>query len=83
MPEITVSPLSAMLRQATRMPGLGEGPATRRVVRLGEGWPDRMTAARERVIAVLEDNPEAAYQPSELAALAGVSAVRMISRPKR
>ena len=71
--DYTVSPMSSMLRQATRMPGLGEGPATRRVLRMGEGWPDRMTPARERVIAVLEESPDAVFQPSELAALAGVS----------
>ena len=32
-----------------------------------------MTAARERVLAVLEEDPDAVYQPTELAALAGVS----------
>lgn len=71
--DYTISPLDAMLRLATRMPGLGQGPATRRVLRLGEGMPDRMTPARQRVLAVLDDTPEAVYQPTELAALAGVS----------
>ena len=71
--DYTISPLDAMLRLATRMPGLGQGPATRRVLRLGDGNPDRMTAARQKVLGVLEEVPDAVYQPSELAALAGVS----------
>jgi primosomal protein N' (replication factor Y) len=62
-----------MLRLATRSPGLGEAPGLRRVYRRGPQTPARMTEARERVLAVLDDYGGAAFQLGELAALAGVT----------
>ncbi|MEM8822906.1 MAG: primosomal protein N' [Pseudomonadota bacterium] len=69
----TLTPLAAMLRLALRMPGLGEPPGKRVLYGLGGGDPDRMTAAREKVLAVLEERPDDLFGASELADLAGVS----------
>ena len=71
--EYTLSPLSAMLRLATRAPGLMDPLSMRKVYGLGQGMPDRLTPARERVIAVLEDHGGLVFTLSELAELAGVS----------
>ena len=70
----TLTPLPAMLRLGLRAPGLGEAPGKRRVYALGTGMPDRATAARERVLAVLRDRPEEVFALSELAGIADVSA---------
>jgi primosomal protein N' (replication factor Y) len=40
--------MPAMLRLATRAPGLGDPPSMRKVYRLGQGEPDRMTRARAK-----------------------------------
>lgn len=69
----TMTPMSQMLRLATRVPGLGEAPGTRLVYRLGTEEPDRMTAARQKVIAVLEEMVGQVFALGELAAMAGVS----------
>ncbi len=71
--DYTLTPMPAMLRLATRAPGLGEPPTARRVYRLGDRVPDRMTDARARVLAVLEDFGGAAMRLSELAGLAEVT----------
>ena len=71
--EYTLTPLSAMLRLATRAPGLTDTPGMRRVFGLGDAAPDRMTKARERVIAVLEDHGGMRFTASELSQLAGVT----------
>ena len=71
--EYTLTPMHAMLRLATRAPGLGESPAMRRIYRLGGGDPDRMTDARGRVLAVLRDHGGLAFTLGELAELAGVT----------
>lgn len=71
--DYTLTPLHGMLRLATRVPGLGEAPGTRKVYALGAGVPDRMTAAREKVLAVLEDMQGHVFGLSELAETAGVS----------
>jgi primosomal protein N' (replication factor Y) (superfamily II helicase) len=70
----TLTPLPAMLRLATRAPGLGDGPAQRRVYRRGDGLPERMTDARARVLAVIEDYGGAGFGLQELAQAAGVTA---------
>jgi len=70
----TLTPLNAMLRLATRAPGLMDPVSMRSVYRLGSAEPDRITRARERVIAVLEENAEGFLTSGELAELAGVSA---------
>ncbi|MEC7257885.1 MAG: primosomal protein N' [Pseudomonadota bacterium] len=71
--EYTLTPLSAMLRLATRAPGLGDAPSMRRVYRLGEGVPDRATAARARVLEVLRDYGGLSFTLKELAEMAAVS----------
>ncbi len=70
--DYTLTPMSAMLRLATRAPGLGDAPSMRKIYRLGEGRPDRMTDAREKVIAVLEDFGGLSFTLGELAEMAGV-----------
>ncbi|MCA8868559.1 MAG: primosomal protein N' [Rhodobacteraceae bacterium] len=71
--DYTLTPLTAMLRLATRAPGLMDPQSMQRVFTLGHGEPDRMTAARQRVIAVLEDHGGFRFTLAELAELAGVS----------
>lgn len=68
----TLTSMPAMLRLAMRAPGLSDPPSMRLVYRLGETMPKRMTPARELVINVLEETPEATYTLGELAGLAGV-----------
>ncbi len=70
--EYTLTPMPAMLRLATRSPGLGDAPSMRKVYRSGSGRPDRMTPARQRVLEVLEDFGGLAFTLSELAGMAGV-----------
>ena len=69
----TLTPLPAMLRLATRAPGLGEAPGMRKIYRRGEGLPDRDTKARRAVLAVLEEYGQLAFTLKELAEMAGVS----------
>ncbi|MEM9032693.1 MAG: primosomal protein N' [Pseudomonadota bacterium] len=69
----TLTPLTAMLRLATRSPGLGDPPSMRRVYRLGRGDPDRLTEARKRVIAVLSEFGGLAVTMGELSEAASVS----------
>ncbi len=71
--DYTLTPMPAMLRLATRSPGLGDPPAMRRVYRLGHGRPDRETEARARVLAVLDEYGGLAFTLGELAEQAGVS----------
>nr|WP_272490698.1 primosomal protein N' [Mesobacterium pallidum] len=69
----TLTPMSAMLRLATRAPGLGDPPSMRKVYRLGGVEPDRMTSAREQVLGVLRDYGGLSFTLTELAELAGVT----------
>jgi primosomal protein N' (replication factor Y) len=71
--DYTLTPMPAMLRLASRAPGLADPPGPRKVFRKGWQEPDRMTEARGRVIAVLDDYGGAAFTLSELAALAEVT----------
>ncbi|SHE98756.1 replication restart DNA helicase PriA [Litoreibacter ascidiaceicola] len=68
----TLTPLHAMVRLATRSPGLGDPPAMRKVFRMGTGEVDRMTPAREKVLAVLEEFGGLSFTLKELAEQAGV-----------
>ncbi|QQA41678.1 primosomal protein N' [Pelagovum pacificum] len=70
--DYTLTPMPAMLRLATRNPGLGDPPALRTVYRLGDAEPDRMTSAREKVLAVLEEYGGLSFTLGELAEMAGV-----------
>lgn len=71
--DYTLTPMPAMLRLATRSPGLGDPPSMRSVYRLGTGTPDRETEARKRVLAVLNDYGGLSFTLGELAEMAGVS----------
>ena len=71
--DYTLTPMPAMLRLATRAPGLMDPPSMRKILRRGSQIPDRMTDARERVLAVTEDFGDLAFTPGELAEMAGVT----------
>jgi primosomal protein N' (replication factor Y) len=70
--DYTLTPLPAMLRLATRAPGLGGPPSMQRLYRLGDAQPTRMTEARERVLEVLEA-AESGLTLREVTEEAGVS----------
>ena len=69
----TLTPLCAMLRLATRAPGLGDPPSMRKVYGLGQARPERLTDARRRVIEVLEKHPSLHFTKRELADHADVT----------
>ncbi|QFT59079.1 Primosomal protein N' [Sulfitobacter sp. THAF37] len=69
----TLTPMPAMLRLATRAPGLGDPPSMRRVYRRGGAAPDRMTDARRRVLETLAEYGDLSFTLKELAELAGVT----------
>lgn len=69
----TLTPLPAMLRLATRSPGLGDPPSMRKVYRRGSGMPDRPTKARARVLEALDEFGGPPLTLGELAELAGVA----------
>ena len=69
----TLTSLPAMLRLATRVPGLSNPVSMQKVYRLGDLTPDRMTAPREKVLAVLEEYGGLSFTLSELAEHAGVT----------
>ncbi len=71
--DYTLTPMPQMLRLATRAPGLTDPPSMRKVYRLGDGMPDRMTPAREKVLAVLEEFGGLAFTLGELAEQAAVT----------
>jgi primosomal protein N' (replication factor Y) len=71
--DYTLTPLPAMLRLATRVPDLGSGPATRKLLYRSDSAPARMTEAREKVLAVFDDFGGAGLTPGEVAQAAGVS----------
>lgn len=71
--DYTLTPLTIMLRLATRAPGLGEPPSARPLLRRTETEPDRMTDARSRVLAAFDAYGNLGFAPGELAQLAGVS----------
>ncbi len=69
----TVTPLPAMLRLATRAPGLGDPPSMRKVYRRGPAEPTKLTDARRRVLAVLDEYGDLSFTLKELAEMAGVT----------
>ncbi|MFO7772129.1 MAG: primosomal protein N' [Roseovarius gahaiensis] len=72
--DYTLTPMPAMLRLATRAPGLTNPPSMQKIYRLGQGTPDRMTDARRRVLDVLQEFGGLAFTLKELAEQAGVTA---------
>jgi primosomal protein N' (replication factor Y) len=71
--DYTLTPMPAMLRLATRAPGLSDPPSMQKVYRKGDREPDRMTDARGRVLDVLDEYGGLAFTLKELAEHAGVS----------
>ena len=72
--DYTLTPLPAMLRLATRAPGLGDGAAMRKLLYRGDVVPERMTDARARVLAACDGFGGAGLGTQELALAAGTSA---------
>lgn len=72
--DYTITPMNHMLRLATRAPGLMDPPSMRKVLRATGFRPNRLTDARAKVLAAMDDNAGAAFTQSELAGLADVSA---------
>ncbi|WP_458322941.1 primosomal protein N' [Roseobacter sp. A03A-229] len=70
--EYTLTPMPAMLRLATRAPGLGDPPSMRKIYRRGPSEPDKMTAARRKVLEALANYGELSFTLKELAEMAGV-----------
>jgi primosomal protein N' (replication factor Y) len=71
--DYTLTPLPMMLRLATRAPGLGDAPGSRKMYRLGHAAPTRMTEARGKVLDLLREYGGAGFYLTELAKLAGVT----------
>ena len=71
--DYTLTPMPAMLRLATRAPGLTDAPAARKIYRPGATRPERMTDARRRVLEVLDDHGGLAFTLGELSEMAGVT----------
>ncbi|RME15689.1 MAG: primosomal protein N' [Alphaproteobacteria bacterium] len=71
--DYTLTPMPQMLRLATRAPGLTDPPSMRKVYRPGSTRPERLTEARARVLAVLDEFGGLAFTLRELAEMAGVS----------
>ncbi|HSF65546.1 MAG TPA: primosomal protein N', partial [Paracoccaceae bacterium] len=72
--DYTLTPLPAMLRLATRAPGLADPPATRRIYRLSGPVPNSLTEPRHRVIEALRGWGGAAVTLSELTEAAACTA---------
>ncbi len=71
--DYTLTPMNAMLRLATRAPGLADPPSMRKVYALGDVTPDRETAARTKVLDVLRNHNGQHFTKKELADFAGVT----------
>ena len=71
--DYTLTSMNAMLRLATRAPGLGDAPSMRKVYRLGTDEPKRVTDARAKVLSLLRDYGGSAFTLKEIADSAGVT----------
>ena len=71
--DYTLTAPAAMLRLATRAPGLTDPPALRRVIRASGHEPPRLTDARTRVLDHLHSFAGAGLTMAEIAQGAGVS----------
>ena len=65
--DYTMTPMAAMLRLATRAPGLGDPPSMRKIYRLADTIPNQMTEARFRVVEALRRFAGAPVTLGELA----------------
>lgn len=76
--DYTLTPMAAMLRLATRAPGLGDPPSMRKVYLLSDTIPNQMTDARFRVVEALRRFGGAAVTLAEVAeeAACGPSVVK-------
>ncbi|MFK7765433.1 MAG: primosomal protein N' [Roseobacter sp.] len=70
--EYTLTPMPAMLRLATRAPGLGDPPSMRKIYRRGSADPDKMTSARRKVLTALAEYGDLSFTLKELAEIADV-----------
>ncbi|MGN0931742.1 primosomal protein N' [Falsigemmobacter intermedius] len=68
----TLTPLPLMVRLATRVPGLGDPPQMRRLLRATGHRPEKLTEARARVLDALEEFGGAALPLADLTRAAGV-----------
>ena len=91
--DYTLTPLAAMLRLATRAPGLSDPPSMRKVFRLGDTIPNQLTDARFRVVEALrrfggasvtlaELTEEAACGPSVIKGLVKLGVVLEVDAPR-
>ncbi|MDG2403977.1 MAG: primosomal protein N' [Paracoccaceae bacterium] len=71
--DYTLTPHTAMLRLATRVPGLSNPPSMRKIYFSGTQQLPRMTAARRRVLETFESYGGLAFTMKELANIAAVS----------
>ena len=71
--DYTMTPHPAMLRLATRVPGLSNPLSMRKIYRAGTQVPTRLTDARRRVLETLLERRCTSFTLKELAELAGVS----------
>ncbi|WP_317057240.1 primosomal protein N' [Roseovarius rhodophyticola] len=71
--DYTLTPLPAMLRLATRAPGLSNPPSMQKVYRLGDRAPERETKARRKALEALREYGGLAFTLKELSDLAGVT----------
>ena len=71
--DYTLTPMSAMLRLATRAPGLMDPQSMRKVYSASGARPNRMTDARAKVMDVLMHHQNVVFTAKELADMAGVS----------
>ncbi|WP_333869092.1 primosomal protein N' [Cypionkella sp.] len=69
--DYTLTPLAAMLRLATRAPGLGDPPSMRKIYRLTGHLPNQLTDARFRVVEALRRFGGASVTLAEVAEEAG------------
>lgn len=68
----TLTPLPLMVKLATRVPGLGDPPQMRRLIRATGTTPDKLTEARTRVLEALAELGGAALPLADLCRAASV-----------
>ncbi len=71
--DYTLTPMTSMLRLATRAPGIGDPPSMRVVYKLVSSSVEKLSSARKRVFDVFFEYGEAHLTLKELVDLAGVN----------